>query len=38
MPPIEGDEEVKLETIAERPKSNPRKRKKAGTGLKILQD
>ena len=39
MPPLEGDEEVKLEpeeTITERVKSNPRKRKLTGTGLKIL--
>ena len=43
MPPLEGDEEVKLEpeeSIVERVKLNPRKRKekkkKTGTGLKIL--
>ena len=39
MPPLEGDEEAKLqpeETIAERVKSSPRKRKLTGTGLKIL--
>ena len=42
LPPlsaIEGEEEVKLEpeeTIAERIKLNPRKRKNTGTGLKIL--
>ena len=40
IPPLlEGDEEVKLEleeTIAERIKLNPRKRKNAGIGLKIL--
>ena len=38
MPPLEGDEEVKLEpeeTISERVKSNPRK-KNEGKGLKIL--
>ena len=39
IPPLlEGDEEVKLEleeTIAERIKLNPRKRKNAGIGLKI---
>ena len=39
MPPLEIDEEVKLEpeeTIAERIKLNPRKRKTARTRLKIL--
>ena len=39
MPPLEGDEEIKLEpeeTIAERVKLNPRKRKNERTGLKIL--
>ena len=39
MPALEVDEEVKLEpeeTIAERVKLNPRKRKNEGTGLKIL--
>ena len=39
LPPLEGDEEVKLEpeeSIAERVKLNPRKRKNEGTGLKIL--
>ena len=39
MPPIEGGEEVKLEpeeTIAERVKLNPKKRKNEGTRLKIL--
>ena len=39
IPPSEVDEEVKLEpeeTIAERIRLNPRKRKKAGTGLEIL--
>ena len=42
MPPLEGDEEVKLEpeeSIVERVKLNPRKRKKkkkTGTELKIL--
>ena len=39
MPPLEGEEEVKLEpekTIAERLKLNPRKRKIVGTRLKIL--
>ena len=38
MPPLEGDE-IKLEpkeTIAERVKLNPPKRKNEGTGLKIL--
>ena len=33
LPPLEGDKE---ETITERAKSNPLKRKIAGTGLKIL--
>ena len=36
---LEGDEELKLEseeTIAERIKLNPRKRKNTGTGIKIL--
>ena len=39
MPPIEGPEEAKLEpkeTIVKRVKLSPRKRKKAGTRLKIL--
>ena len=39
MPALEVDEEVKLEpeeTIAERVKLNPRKRKNEGTRLKIL--
>ena len=39
MPPLEGDEKVKLEpeeTIAERIKLNPQKRKTIGTGLKFL--
>ena len=39
MPPLEGDEEVKLEpeeTIAERVKLSPLKSKKTGTQLKIL--
>ena len=40
MPPLEADdEEVKLEseeTVAERVKLNPQKRKNAGTGLKNL--
>ena len=39
MPPLEDDEESKLEpeeTIAERIKLNPRKRKTTGTGLKVL--
>ena len=39
MPPLEYDEEVKSEpeeTIAEKVKLNPRKRKIEGTGLKIL--
>ena len=39
MPATEGDEEVKLEpeeTIAERVKLKPRKRKPEGTGLKLL--
>ena len=39
MPPLEGDEEIKLEpeeSIAERVKLNPRKRKNEGTGLKVL--
>ena len=39
MPPLEDDEELKLEpeeTIAERIKLNPRKRKTTGTGLKVL--
>ena len=39
MPPLEGGEEVKLEpeeTIAERVKLNPKKRKNEGTRLKIL--
>ena len=39
MPPLEGDQEVKLEpeeTIPEGVKLNPRKRKTEGTGLKIL--
>ena len=35
MPPLEGIEESE-ETIAERVKLNPRKRKNEGTGLKIL--
>ena len=36
---LEGDEEVKVEseeTIAERIKLNPRKRKNTGTGIKFL--
>ena len=40
MPPLEGNEEaVKSEpeeTVAERVKLNPQKRKKTGTGIKIL--
>ena len=39
MLPLEDDEELKLEqkeTIAERAKLNPQKRKNEGTGLKIL--
>ena len=39
MPPLEGNEQVKLkpeETIAEIIKLNPRKRRITGTGLKIL--
>ena len=39
MPPLEDDEEVKSEpeeTIAERLKLKPRKRKTTGTGLKIF--
>ena len=39
MPALKGHEEVKLEpeeTIAERIKLNPRKRKNTGTGLRIL--
>ena len=39
MPPLEDDEELKLEpeeTIAERIRLNPRKRKTTGTGLKVL--
>ena len=37
LPPLEGDEEVKLEpegTIVERVKSNPPRRKNQETGLK----
>ena len=39
MPPLVDDEEIKLlaeETIAERIKLNPQKRKNKGTGLKVL--
>ena len=39
MPPLEDAEEVKLdpeETISEKTKFNPRKRKNTGKGLKIL--
>ena len=40
MPPLEGDKEIARlepeETIAERAKLNPQKRKIVGTGLKIL--
>ena len=39
MPPLEDDEEVNLEpeeTIAEKIKLNPQKRKATRTGLKIL--
>ena len=39
MPPMEGDEEVKLEaekTFAQRVKLNPRKITKIGAGLKIF--
>ena len=39
MPPLEGNEEVKSEpeeTIVERTKLKPQKKKKTETGLKIL--